>query len=90
MNFKKLRGVNRPYREQGYIFFTCQNYAKQPKVVQEKIRRLCREVGGQNEKAVEAIFVVMTRDVSPEWVAQQYYLSSAQMYRYRKKFYERW
>ena len=87
MNFKKLRGVNRSYKEQGHIFFICQNFAKQPKSVQEKIRQLCKEVGGPN---VEAVFAVMTRDVSAQWVCQQYYISEAQLYRYRKKFYERW
>lgn len=87
MNFKKLRGVNRSYQDQGEIFFTCRNYAKQPEAVKEKIRRMCTEIGGAYK---DALFAVMTRDVSLEWVAQHYFVTQAQLYRFRKKFYERW
>jgi hypothetical protein len=87
MNFRKLRGVNRSYKEQGEIFFTCLNYAKQPKAVKEKIRKLCKEVGGQYE---EALFAMMTRDVSATWIEQHYFVSDSLMYTLRKKFYERW
>jgi len=88
MSFKKLRGVNRPHREQGLIHFTCINYDKQPKVVQEKIRRLCRECGGEHEKA---LFELMTREnVSAQWLAQAYHVDDSTLYRRRKLFYERW
>ena len=43
MIFRKLRGVNLPYREQGLIWFTCVNYDKQRKPVKEKINRMCRK-----------------------------------------------
>lgn len=87
MGFKKLKGVNRTYREQGQIFFTCLNYEKQPKAVQEKIRRLCKECGGEHE---QALFVMLTREVSPVWIADQYHVDASTLYRRRKRFYERW
>lgn len=87
MNFKKLRGVNRSYQEQGEIFFTCRNYAKQPEAVKEKIRRMCSEIGGPHEKA---LFAMMTRDVSATWIENNFHISDSMMYNLRKKFYERW
>lgn len=85
MAFKKIRSVRLPYREQGAIYFACINYEKQPKRVQEKIRRLCRECGGEYEKA---LFVFLTREsVTAEWVAQHYYVSDSVLYECRRKFY---
>lgn len=88
MSFRKLRGVNRTYREQGLIRFTCLNYDKQPKAVQDKIRRLCRECGGEYE---QALFALMTREnVSAQWLEQEYHVDDTTLYRRRKQFYERW
>lgn len=87
MTFKKLRGVNRSYTDQGLIYFTCQTYAKQPKAVQEKIKRLCKECGGPYE---EELFVMMTRQVSWEWIETEYHVSAPTMYRAKKRFFERW
>lgn len=88
MRFKKLRGVNVPYREQGLICFTCLNYEKQPKEVQEKIRNLCQEVGGE---FAEALFAMMTREnITADWIEQNYFVSDSWMYRKRVMFYERW
>ena len=89
MRFRKLRGVNVPYREQGLIHFTCVNYEKQPKEVQEKIRALCREIGGPDYE--EALFAMMTREnVSADWIEQNYYVSDSWMYKKRVMFYEQW
>lgn len=87
MSFRKLRGVNLPEREQGLIWFTCLNYEKQPKRIQEKIRRLCRECGGPYE---DALFQLLTRDVSVVWLQTEYHVSDEVLYRRRKSFYERW
>ena len=88
MSFRKLRGVNRTHREQGLIYFTCMNYDKQPKAVQEKIRRLCKECGGPHE---EALFALMTREnISVPWLEQNFFVSDSVLYEKRKKFYERW
>lgn len=88
MNFRKLRGVNLPYREQGLIWFICVNYEKQPKQIQEKIKRLCRECGGPYE---DALFTFLTREnVSVPWLEQEYHLTYDVLYRRRRQFYERW
>lgn len=89
MRFRKLRGVNIPYREQGLIHFTCVNYEKQPREVQKKIRDLCREIGGPDYE--EALFAMMTREnISADWIEQNYYVSDSWMYKKRILFYERW
>ena len=88
MKFRQLRGVNLPYREQGMIWFTCVNYEKQPPHIQEKIRRLCRECGGQYE---DALFALLTREnVSVPWLQSEYHVSDEVLYRRRKRFYEAW
>lgn len=88
MIFRKLRGVDLPYREQGMIWFICVNYDKQPKRTKEKILRMCREYGGEHEKA---LFVLLTREnVSIPWIEQNYYVSARTLYRLRKKFFEAW
>ncbi|MBP3633155.1 MAG: hypothetical protein J6J43_01110 [Oscillospiraceae bacterium] len=69
------------------IHYTCKNYEKQPKHIKEKIRRLCRECGGEYE---EALFVLLTRDVSVPWIERNYYVSCSTLYERRKRFYERW
>lgn len=88
MNFRKLRGINLPYREQGLIWFTCINYDKQPKEIKQKIRKLCKECGGYHEKA---LFAMLTREnVTMPWLEQEYHISDEVLYRLRKKFFERW
>lgn len=88
MSFRKLPGVNLPHREQGLIYFTCMNYEKQPPEVREKIRRLCRECGGEY---AEALFVLLTREnVSVPWIERNYYVSDSVLYKRRAEFYERW
>ena len=87
MIFRKLRGVNLTYREQGMIWFTCVNYDKQPQRVKDKIKRLCRECGGEYE---EALFVLLTREnVSIPWLEQTYYVSASNIYRRRIQFFEK-
>lgn len=88
MNFKKYRGINLSYKEQGIIYFTCANFDTQPPEMQEKIRRLCKEVGGPYEKALLAM--VTRPSVSGTWLEQEYHVSDSQLYRLRKQFYERW
>ena len=88
MEFKKLRGVNRPYREQGLIRFTCMTYDQQPEEVRNKIKELCRICGGEYE---EALFQMMTREnISVQWLEQKYFVSDSVLYERRKQFYERW
>lgn len=88
LNFRKLRGCNLPYREQGLIWFICSNFEKQPKELQKKIKDLCKEVAGEYH---EALFAMLTREnVSISWIERTYHVSASQLYAKRKIFYERW
>lgn len=88
MKFRKYMSVRKPYREQGLIYFTCMTYASQPEEVKTKIRRLCKECGGEYE---EALFALMTREnISITWLEQTYHVSATVLYKRRKWFYERW
>lgn len=88
LSFRKLRGVNRPEKVQGMIYYTCKNFERQPKHIREKIKRLCKECGGEHE---EALFVLLTREnVSVPWIERNYYVSDSVLYERRKRFYERW
>ena len=52
MGFKKLRGVALPEEKQGLIRYSCLTYKEQPRHIQNKIQRLCREVGGAYQAAL--------------------------------------
>lgn len=86
--FKKRRGIKLPYNKQGLIYFTCVNYRSMPIHIQDKIMRLCHEVGKEN---AEVLFEVMTDSSrSVRSLAIEYHISERNLYRYRKKFYEMW
>lgn len=88
MGFKKRRGINLSYIEQGVIAFTCWTFSRQPSEIQDKIRSLCYSCGGEHHKA---LFDVMTRsDMSITSVAAKYFVSESTLYRIRKDFYESW
>ena len=86
--FKKRRGIKIPYNEQGLIHFTCMNIKKLSDEEQQRIKAICDEVAGEYS---QALFVMLTDDTkNVHTVAIQYYLSTSQLYRFRKKFYERY
>ena len=88
MTFRKRRGIDLSYIDQGYIAFTCWRYLKQPTEVQHKIVNLCASVGGEHHAA---LFEVMTRpDLNVAAVAMRHYVSESLLYSLRKKFYESW
>lgn len=88
MTFRKRRGIDLSYVEQGYIAFSCWRYFKQPPEVQQKIINLCMQIGGEH---YAALFEVMTRpDLSVAAVAMRHYIDESTLYRLRKKFYESW
>lgn len=86
--FKKRRGINVPYNKQGLIYFVCLDFKNQPRKVQEKILRLCEEIGGDEYK--KALFEFVTTDASAVKVSLKHYLSEGTLYVLRKKFYEAW
>lgn len=86
--FKKRRGIHIPYNKQGLIYFTCVNYKAMPEPIQDKIMRLCHEVGKEH---AEVLFEVVTNsNKSIHSLSMEYNISETQLYHYRKKFYEAW
>ena len=87
MSFRKLRGVPLPYEKQGLIYFTCRNFEHQPKHIQDKIERLCRQCGGEY---CAALFELLTTDATVPAVAMRHFLSEDALSRLRKGFYCSW
>lgn len=86
--FKKRRGIHIPYNKQGLIYFTCVNIKDMPEDVQQKILKLCAEVGKEH---AEVLFEVLTDSTkSIRSLSMEYHISETQLYYYRKKFYEAW
>lgn len=86
--FKKRRGIHIPYDRQGLIYFTCVNHRDMPEEIQEKIQRLCDEVGKEYSEVLYR--VVTDSNKSIRALALEYHISETQLYHYRKKFYEAW
>lgn len=85
--FKKMKGVNVPYVQQGLIYFLCRNYTNEPAEVQRKIIRLCVETGGQDWAALKEM---VTTGNSIRLIATKHSISESGLYRMRKRFYEKW
>ena len=86
--FKKRRGIHIPYNKQGLVYFTCVNYKDMPAHIQNKIVRLCNEVG---KEYAEVLYKVVTdSNKSIRALAMEYHISETQLYHYRKRFYEAW
>lgn len=85
--FKKMRGCSLSYERQGYIYFTCKNYNKQPKEVKDKIDRLCKEVGGEY---APTLFRILTTNVSVRRAAIEGYISERRLYDLRVEFFGKW
>ena len=86
--FKKRRGIHIPYEQQGLIYFTCVNHKDMPDEIQDKIQRLCQEVG---KEYADVLYKVVTDNKrSIRSLAIEYHISERQLYHYRKKFYEAW
>jgi hypothetical protein len=86
--FKKRRGIKLSYNKQGLIYFTCMNVADMPEHIQEKIKRLCEDVGKEHS---EVLYKVVTdSNKSIRSLALEHHISETQLYYYRKKFYEEW
>lgn len=87
MGFKKLRGVALPEEKQGLIRYSCLTYKEQPKHIQNKIQRLCREVGGAYQAA---LWEVMCSKSSITSIAMAHHVSETVLYDLRRRFYEAW
>lgn len=87
MGFKKLRGVDLPEEKQGLVRYICLNSDSQPKRIQDKIQRLCDDVGGAYGAALRE---VMCGRKSITAISREYFVSESTLYRMRKEFYEKW
>lgn len=87
MGFKKLRSVALPEEEQGYIYFTCMTYDRQPPGVRQKIDRLCGSCGGEYADALRAL---MCDGESITALSMRHYVSESTLLRARRRFYESW
>jgi len=85
--FKKMRGIKLPYVRQGLIYFTCRDYHNQPPNVQQKINNLCVEVAGEYYQALRDV-LIFGRPVNE--AALKHFCGEATLWRYKKRFYERW
>lgn len=85
MTFKKMRGLDVPYRKQGLIRFVCLDFYNQPPDVRRKISDLCASVGGLYSAA---LFELMTTENSVRSTALKFHCDETTLYRIRRKFYE--
>ena len=86
-SFKYLRSVRKSYDEQGYIYYTCKTYGRQPPWIKAKIDRLCESAGGEYAPALKEF---LTTDADWIWVCRVHSISSATLERIRRRFYESW
>lgn len=84
--FKKKKGIQLSYEEQGLIFFVCRNYKKMPNKIKTKICCLCKAVADEDWKPLFLLLTKKGRDI--EQVAAEYFISDKRLAKYRKLFYE--
>lgn len=87
LGFKKLRSVDLPEEKQGLVRYICLNCDRQPKRIQDKIQRLCDDVGGAYSDALRQ---VMCSRKSITAISREHYVSETKLYAMRKVFYEKW
>lgn len=85
--FKKMKGVNVTYVQQGLIYFCCRNYTNEPAEMQRRIVRLCMETAGIDWAALKD---TVTTGKSIRLIAMEHSISESVLYRLRKRFYESW
>ena len=83
--FKKRRGINLPYNKQGLTYFACMNFKNMSEAEVEKLKQICLDVAGEY---AEALYTLVTDDrLTIDGVANRYYMSPSNLYRYREMFY---
>lgn len=85
MAFKYKKSVGGSYRRQGYIYFTSLCYEDLGERRKERIRRLCREVGGEYE---QALFEFVTTDTTATAVCMKHHLGRSTLYRMVSEYYK--
>lgn len=84
--FRYHRGISVPYERQGYIYFKSLRYRSLPAREQERIRRLCTTVGGNNG---QALLEHVTTGAMVKSVCMRHYIASpTTLYNALKRYYE--
>ena len=81
--YKKSVGGN--YEWQGYIYFTSLRFTELGKKRQDRIRKLCCEVGGEYERA---LFEFVTTETTATAVCLKYNMGRSTLYRVVADYYK--
>ena len=87
MGFKKKRGIELNYYQQGYIYFVCANYKRLPKSMRAKLDRVVNDVGGFDGDALSKLLFDVNSSVLS--VGMEYNLQEGKLCRLRAEFYKR-
>ncbi len=84
---KSLTRHGVPPKRQGLIYYTCINSDGDAKL-QEKIQKLCDEVGGKHSKA---LYVFLTNaNVNHNYICMNYDIARNELFRLKIQFYKKW
>lgn len=82
--YRYKKSVGGSYARQGYIYFASLCYKDLPESRRERIRRLCREVGGDHEAA---LLEFVTTDTTATAVCLKHYMSRSALYKLVAEYY---
>lgn len=82
--FRIKRSVPVSYDVQGYIYFTSRLYRSLPAADRKRIRRLCKNAGGEY---AAALLEFVTTDAGAVAVCQKYYISQSTLERAVRRYY---
>lgn len=85
MSYRHKKSVKRPEVEQQYIYCVSRLYRRLIPAQQEKIRRLCKEAGGEY---ADALLALVTDDRTVTSVCMEFHVSEPTMYRVLRKYYQ--
>ena len=74
-------------KQQGLIYYTCQNYSRLSNKTKQKIERLCEKHGGSYRAA---LFELVTTQTTTVAMASKHFTSATVLQDCRKAFYEDW
>lgn len=83
--YRYKKSVGGSYEWQGYIYFTSLRFNELGERRQERIKNLCREVGGEYERA---LFEFVTTDSSATAICIKYSLGRSTLYRVVGDYYK--
>lgn len=84
--YRYKKSVGGSYARQGYIYFASLRYRELPPRKQDKIRCLCREVGGEYERA---LLEHVTTETDPEVICWRHHLSRSTLNRITRRYYKK-